>query len=244
VSFRPDFWLRKEPILELHQGITVLRDDFLEGGSKLRFLPFLAQGAKEVVFGGPFCGGAPLALSVFGREAGVKVTLFYALRKNLHRRQLSARANGATLVWVPYGRMSNVQAKARQYAESVGALFLPLGFDVPAAEDPFVGFMRRLKAKTGGFDQIWCATGSGMLARCIARAFPESQVCAVAVGLASRWENQSMPSNVEVVKSAYSFEEETTATAPFGSCPNYDRKAWEIAVRNARGRALFWNVLA
>lgn len=223
--------------------ITVVRDDLLdEGGSKLRFLPFLTMGADELVFGGPFCGGAPLALARLGRESGQRVTLFYAKRKLLHRRQERALALGARLAFVAPGYMTNVQAKARAYAASVGALFLPLGFDLPAAEEPFVEAMRAVRGQTGDPDQVWCSCGSGMLARCLARAFPNSAVIAVAVGLKSRHGAQEMPANVSIRPSGYRFEQEARGNAPFPCCPNYDRKAWELCVRESRGRVLFWNV--
>ena len=74
-------WLDIPPVIERHGEIDVLRDDLIDGGTKARFLPFLINGAKEVVFGGPFCGGAPYTLAVLGRESGIKVTLFYAKRK-------------------------------------------------------------------------------------------------------------------------------------------------------------------
>ena len=236
------------PVLQRFAGangarLTVLRDDLVEGGSKSRFLPYLIEGAPEVVFGGPFCGGAPYALSVLGRETGQKITLFYAKRAVLHRRQQAAKENGATIVEVTPGYMTNVQAKARAYAASAGALFLPLGFDVPAAQEPFVQFMQTVRKQLGGVDQVWCSAGSGMLARCLSTAFHDSEICAVAVGLASRNEAQSFGPNVRLLPCAYRFEQETKASAPFPCCPNYDRKAWELALRQAHGRALFWNVL-
>jgi cysteine synthase len=234
-----------DPIVERFGNIDVVRDDLIEGGSKTRFLPFLIKGADEVVFGGPFCGGAPLALSVLGRMTGQKVTLFYAKRKLLHRRQLQAKANGAHIIEVPHGYMSNVQAKARAYAKEVGALFLPLGFDLPAAEDPFVEVMRGVARRLGyAPDEVWCCAGSGMLTRCLSRAFNLSHVHAVAVGLASRHEAQAFGQNVTMHQCAYRFEQEAKARSPFPSCPNYDRKAWEIAAVRARGRAVFWNVAA
>jgi hypothetical protein len=236
-----------KPLLQIMKTrfarVSVVRDDLLEGGSKTRFLPFLVQGADEVVFGGPFCGGAPLALSVIGRKQGFRVTLFYAKRAELHRRQLAAQANGATLVFVSPGYMTNVQARAREYANGVGALFLPLGFDLPAAEDPFVEVMRGVRAEHGGFDQVWCAAGSGMLARCLSKAFPEAAVHAVAVGLASRHSAQQFGPSVTMHAYELEFEQETKASAPFPSCPNYDRKAWEHCRREAQGKVLFWNVL-
>lgn len=236
---------RAPPVLERHGRITVVRDDLLEGGSKMRFLPYLVEGAREVVFGGPFCGGAPYALSVLGRHTGQRITLFYAARarERWHWRQVEAERNGARLVEIRPGYMTNVQAKARAYAASAGARFLPLGFDVPAAEDPFVAAMDGVKRVLGASpDQVWCCAGSGMLARCLARAFPQAAIHAVAVGLASRHEAQDFGPNVVMHACAYKFEQETRGAAPFPSCRNYDRKAWEACSALSRGRVLFWNV--
>ena len=230
---------------KVDKNTTVVRDDLLEGGSKIRFLPCLVAGADEVVFGGPFCGGAPVALSVLGRRSGRRVSLFYARRAVLSPRQERCRANGAVLHEVYPGYMTCVQAKARAYAAQAGALFLPLGFDVPAAEDPFVAVMRRVRRRLGGDpDEVWCCAGSGMLARCLSRAFPDSVIHAVAVGLASRHEAQEFGRNVVMHKCAYKFEQKTNALAPFPSCGHYDRKAWEVMERErGRGKSvLFWNV--
>jgi hypothetical protein len=237
-------WPDRPAIIERYApDITVVRDDLLsEGGSKLRFLPYLVSGADEIVFGGPFCGGAPLALAVLGRESGQRVTLFYAERAAMHWRQRRAQALGARLMFVRPGYMTNVQAKARAYADKAGALFLPLGFDVPAAEAPFVAAMEAVRRRIDMPDEVWCCTGSGMLARCLARAFPDAAVRAVAVGLASRNEAQAFPPNVTLLQAGYRFEQTTKASCPFPSCGNYDRKAWELATRLARGKALFWNV--
>lgn len=237
-------WVDAPPTLQrFAPGITVVRDDLLEGGSKCRFLPFLVEGASEVVFGGPFCGGAPYALSVLGRYSGQRVTLFYAKRAVLHPRQQRAQQNGARLVFVSPGYMTNVQAKARTYAQEAGALFLPLGFDVPAAEDPFVAFMRKVRRKVGDPAEVWCCAGSGMLTRCLSRAFPASAVHAVTVGLESRHSAQEFGPNVTLHQCGYRFEQEAKTAAPFPSCGNYDRKAWEVMLREARGSVLFWNVL-
>jgi hypothetical protein len=160
----------------------------------------------------------------------------------MHWRQERARALGARLEFVNPGYMSNVQAKARTYAAEAGALFLPLGFDVPEAEAPFVAAMEAVRKRIGSPDQVWCAAGSGMLARCLARAFRESAIRAVAVGLASRHEAQDFPGNVQLIEAGIPFERQIKASCPFNSCGHYDRKAWAMAVRMARGSALFWNV--
>ena len=209
----------------------------------MRFLPFLVQDAKEVVFGGPFCGGAPFALSVWGQRTGTKVTLFYAKRGELHRRQIAAYRNGAKIYQVPFGYMTNVQAKAKLYAKDHGALFLPLGFDLPQASEPFIQQMGVVRSMVGKVDEIWAATGSGMLARCLGRAFPDTSVHGVIVGLRSRNAKQEFGGNVTLHEAPYDFSRETKATAPFPSDGNYDRKAWEMCQARSNGKVLFWNVL-
>lgn len=237
-----------DPVLEDRGPWTVVRDDLLPGGSKTRFLPFLLAGVEHAVFGGPFCGGAPWALATVGKALGVKVTLFYAARAEVHPRQRAAFRLGAEIRVVRPGYMTVVQARAREFCRRTGATFLPLGFDVPAAEDPFVAIMRgvreRFRDRRGADpDQVWCATGSGMLARCLAKAFPSSKVVGVRVGLSSRSSKQSFAPNVELLDSGVPFERTHAGDVPFSSDRNYDAKAWSRASREARGdRLLFWNV--
>jgi hypothetical protein len=115
-------WWMAEPVIEEHGGVLVVRDDLLAGGSKIRFLPHIVGDAKEVVFGGPFCGGAPYALAVWGARMRIRITLFYAKRKDFHWRQRAAFRLGAQLFQVPAGRMAVVQHRARTYAADHGAL--------------------------------------------------------------------------------------------------------------------------
>lgn len=238
-------WWMASPIIEPHGPALVVRDDLLAGGSKVRFLPHIVGDAREVVFGGPFCGGAPYALAVYGARTGRKITLFYAKRNDLHWRQRAAFRLGAQLFQVPAGRMTVVQKRARDYAAQAGALFLPLGFDIKNATDPFEQVMRDVRDQVGPMDEVWCATGSGMLARCLARAFPEAQVNGVVVGLRSRNQAQNFAPNVRLLDCPYDFGESCKSFAPFPSCLNYDAKAWEQMAQRSRGsagRVLFWNV--
>lgn len=237
----PNWWLNRDHIIQEHNGVDVLRDDLLDGGSKSRFLPFLIYDYDHIVFGGPFCGGAPYALSVLGKHSKKQITLFYAKRKKHHHRQIAALQNGSKIIEVPMGFMTNVQKKARDYAADHNALFLPLGFDVPEAEEPFVSFMKKLKTKY--YDQIWCCSGSGMLTRCLSKAFPDSEIHSVIVGLKSRNTKQNYGDNVITYDYHLPFQKQTKYEAPFKSCGNYDRKAWEICMKESKGKVLFWNVL-
>ena len=49
------------PIVTVHNGIHVVRDDLFLGGTKARFLPVLFDDAEEVVYASPCEGGAQTA---------------------------------------------------------------------------------------------------------------------------------------------------------------------------------------
>lgn len=234
-------------IIRPYDGFSALRDDLLDGGTKLRFLPDVVGDAEHIVFGAPFAGGAPVSLSVLGRETGKRISIFYAARKVLHPRMERVRRNGAQLHLVAPGYMTVVQKRARDFAAQQGALFLPLGFDVQAAIDPFREKLDQLRSEHGQPDEIWCAAGSGMLARNLGHAFPNTNIRAVAVGLASRYEKQTMPPNVTILTQPAPFDKAVKANAPFPICSHYESKAYNIMIREIAAQPnrsrLFWNVL-
>lgn len=141
--------------------------------------------------------------------------------------------------------MSVVQHRARRYAADRGALFLPLGFDVKNATEPFEAVMADVAVQLRDqIDEVWCATGSGMLARCLGHAFPDKQVFGVIVGLKSRNQKQDMAGNVTLLDCPYDFAQRCKTVPPFNACANYEAKAWErMKARIRPARRLFWNVL-
>jgi len=240
--------LTSQPFIVEQSAICdVVRDDLIDGGTKLRFLPDVVGDADHIVFGAPFCGGAPVALSVLGRETGKRITIFYAQRKHLTPRMMRVRDNGADIVLVPYGYMGVVQRHARDYAQENGALFLPLGFDVVAAEQPFREMLRAERPRLD-YDEIWCATGSGMLARNLGAVFKDSRIMAVAVGLSSRWTEQTMTPNVTIINIDTPYATPVLdSAAPFPICAHYEAKAYRMMAMHAelrpQVRRLFWNVI-
>jgi hypothetical protein len=246
-----DFVIQKDP---LRRNISVLREDLLAGGTKLRFLPFLCEGAREVVYASPFCGGAQVALAELGLKTGKRITIFAAQRREPHEMQRRAMEKGARFVPVPHGYLSNVTAKARAYASEKGALYLPLGFDVPIAQEAYREFLWRVKDEIQP-EEIWVAAGSGMLARALAQVFKMSTVVAVVVGRSMRNsagmngnERGLFPiteSNITYQAHYLPFDKPTHYVCPFPSCANYDRKAWEFCDKysNRKKKVLFVNVL-
>jgi hypothetical protein len=224
------------PVVMRYDGIDVVREDLLEGGSKTRFLPYLIEGAKEVVYGGPFCGAAALALSVLGRRLNIKVTLFYASRKprNWHGNQRAAQRNGATIYLVPTGYMTNVQAKAKAYARERGALFLPLGFDVPQATEPYIEVLRKVAPSPGLARADLVHHGLGDARALSRRRLSRVTGDRVCVGLASRHDKQAFTPNVRLIDSGYSFSAPARTQPPFPSRPEYDARRGSYASGNAR----------
>ncbi len=87
------------PVLEQHSGIIVARDDFLAGGTKMRFiLPYLLQRPEsEFVYASPAYGYAQVALAHCARLIGKRATVFTAKRKQPHALTLQAKNAGAKI---------------------------------------------------------------------------------------------------------------------------------------------------
>lgn len=223
------------PIIEQIGKILVVRDDLLPGGTKSRVLPELLTGATEFVYASPAYGYAQVALAHACRNAGYQATIFTAKRNELHARTKEAKDAGAKIVMVPHGYLSNVQSKAKAYAEAVSAKLLPFGLDVPA-------MAAGLQVIAAGLDiqpeEVWTVAGSGTLSRALQKAWPSAHFFAVRVGAEPQVDRASLYVAPE------KFEQDATVRPPFPSCANYDAKAWRFIQAKAGAGALFWNVAA
>lgn len=219
-----------------HDGILVLRDDLIEGGTKARFLSRLYRKHDEIVYASTAAGGAQLALAYTARAAGKKATLFVAERKQYHERTLEAIAIGATVHPQKCAYLSNLQAKARRYCAETGAHYLDLG--CPEAEETIAETASRVHAKYGPFDQVWSAAGSGVLTRGLQKGIPDAAFFAVRTGRKVKDVGKA-----KTIDYPMDFHKELKIDTPFPSCPNIDRKAWQVCRERSKGKVLFWNVL-
>lgn len=224
------------PVVETRDdGLMVVRDDLLPGGTKRRVLPSLMVEwpEDEFVYAGPASGFAQVAGAYAARDVGKRWTVFIAKRKVLHPLTVEAVEAGAQVVQVPHGRLNVVQSKARAYCSMSGARYLPLGFDLPE-------FVTRLTAVARGLDvapaEVWCVAGSGTLTRALQAAWPSAAHHAVQVG--------QPPSTGAAClhRAPEAFSEAAAAPPPFPSCPNYDAKAWQFLEGHHGPGTLFWNV--
>jgi cysteine synthase len=107
---------------ENQNGIYVLRDDLLPGGTKSILLDsIIKRGAmppcdvNELVYASPCYGGFQIALSIFCKNNNKKATIFCAERKIRHPNTEICIQNGANVIEVPYGYLSVVEKHAREY---------------------------------------------------------------------------------------------------------------------------------
>lgn len=223
------------PVIEQYEGIYVVRDDLLPGGTKARYLIGLFDTHDEIVYASPAYGGAQLALAYCARLTGKQATIFVAKRNSPHARTIEAAKVGARVYQVPHGYLNVVQARARKYAADRGAYLLPFGADLSAAVEQIATSARTI---AGEFDEVWCAAGSGVLLKGLQRGLKAARYCAVQIG------RDVENTHAQIFKSPLKFEQEITRRPPFPSCLNYDAKAWDMCRRLSKGKVLFWNVLA
>jgi hypothetical protein len=223
--------------------IRVVRDDLLPGGTKRRvlreWLPRLTAetGKRRFVYAGPAYGFAQVALALACRDTGLEAVVLVPERKELHSRSMAARDAGATVIQVPFGRLSVLEARAREYATEHGAVLLPFGMD---SREFMSGLIEVVRNSGEEPSEVWCVAGSGVLSRALGEAWAEAHVNAVRVGTS----RAVVPDRATVYEATEPFEDDAVEPPPFPSCSNYDAKAWQFIVKHARDGALFWNVAA
>jgi len=220
-----------------HDNIFVVRDDLFEGGTKARFIHKLFNSVEEVVYASPAEGGAQTALAYSAKKLGKKATIFVAQRKEPHERTLLAKALGARVFQVPCGYLNVVQSKAKRYCDDTGAFLAPFGMNLPESIEIISN-----AAKSVPFypKEVWCASGSGVLARSLKIAFPRAEINAVQVGRTLSSEDVA---GAKIHIHNLKFSQKTKFKTPFPSDNHYDAKAYELCLKLKKSKdVLFWNV--
>jgi len=225
------------PVIIEHESVLVVRDDLFSGGTKARFLGTMFEGVDEVVYASPAEGGAQVALATVARQLGKHATIFVARRASPHARTMEAAQIGAKVISVAPGYLSVVQARAREYCTRTGARLMPFGGDMPEAINTIAAAARAVRVEP---DEVWCASGSGVLARGLAAAWPHARRHAVQVGrtLAPQDVAGAM---IHVYPAP--FRSVAPCIPPFPCDAGYEAKAWEVAMAHkGPGQVVFWNV--
>lgn len=226
-----------KPIVEVHNDIFVVRDDLYPGGTKARYIPQLIEGHEEVVYATPAEGGAQFALATVCREIGVRLTLFVAKRAHPHPRALQAKSLGAKIIQVDPGYLTVVQKRALEYCNATGAHLLQFGLRSAIAARVIAEAARAIDVDP---TEVWCAAGSGTLARALSLAWPKAERHAVGVGRAIEYADVM---TAHIHAAPIPFGKRESRLPPFPADPHYDAKAWFFCRDSSKRRpTLFWNV--
>ena len=226
------------PVVECVDGVHVVRDDLVRGGTKM---PVLVEALRtswsdvsEIVFPASSEGVGQLALALACNEMRRHATIFVAHRRELSRQTRSALAVGAEIVTVEHGRYNVVQHRARACAAERSAMYLPPGF----AHDVFLdGVAARARATQLDPRVVVVTVSSGALCRGLMRAWPDAAFIAVKVGM-----RPDVP-GADVVIAPESYDEPARVPPPFPSARGQDAKAWRFVPRDEDG-VVFWNIAA
>lgn len=231
--------------IEQHNGIHVLRDDLLSGGTKSILADYIIQQHIEkdqFVYASPAVGGFQVALSIYCNHYDKQAIIFSAKRKKPHHHTALCKELGATIAEVSPGYLSLVQHRAKQYCnDNPQAHYIDFG---AYSETNIYLLSNRCKMvveKLGKEpDEIWVAVGSGTLLRSILKATTTSRIYGVLVGADFHIDDE----RVTLIRHPRPFEYESKFETPFPSNANYDRKAFEMMMQSRRnGSVLFWNVM-
>ena len=229
------------PMIEEHEGIQVVRDDLLGGGSKIRFADYLVQSQPEIeewVYGSsPATGYAQISLSYLCRKYGKKAVIFMAERAwdKLHDYQIEALKAGADMKWVPNGMLSVTEKRARDYVEQDPKVrrLLPIGFHHDTVIASIIRVALSIDIEP---NEVWTVGSSGTLTRGLQLAWPDADFNCVTVG------HRGDYGKAKLYECEIPFNKPAKIIPPFPSAITYDAKAWEFIKQHASPGALFWNV--
>ena len=227
------------PVVTVHHGVHVVRDDLYYGGTKARYIgEAFSDGVETVAYASPCEGGAQIALAHVARRLGKKAVIICAHRRHRHKRTMEADGLGATIIEIKGMTMFRVvQARAREIAASNKWWLAPFGLETASAVAVIAQAARLTNMAP---DEVWCVASSGVLARGLAMAFPFAVRHVVQTGHAV---SLSTVAGAVIHKVEWPFSR-AVPCQDFPSDPHYDAKAWSVCLAHrGDGRVLFWNVL-
>ena len=228
------------PVVKEHDGVKVVRDDLIDGGTKRRaFYVYIKSkpNIEEFVYASPRQGYAQLSLAHACKDLDRKVTVTVPQGK---RYWLTDKAEelGANIIEVPMGFLTHIQYVAKEYCLDNGAHLIPFGGDHPIIVRAMCEVAKSLNINP---KEVWSVMSSGVLSRGLQMAWPNSIVYGVKIGHNTKKQEQG---TARCLRSKYKFQQECKKIErpPFPSSLTYDSKAWSFIKEKATKGALFWNV--
>lgn len=244
-----------KPVLELHEGVYVVRDDLLQAGTKVRGADYLIghcpkhRHVQEWVYGScPATGYAQISLPFLCNKYNKKAVIFMAARSmsNLHEYQKRGLELGVDYRWIKDGMLNVTQKRARDYVaeDPTKRALLPIGLEHPTVFACFIKVARSLPIVP---KHVWSVGSSGTLSRALQLAWPNAEVHVVSSGGHNMSTREIGRAIFHPSKYKWNQTVKKSELPPFPSAPEYDAKAWMPMLNyyesNPRVEPiLFWNV--
>lgn len=231
------------PVLERHDNITVIRDDYING-SKCRFADLLVKSIKEdtIVYVQPRVGLAGVSILNIAKRYNKKVVLFMPSSKSISHHQAVCIERGAIPKFYRIAAMPNLNRIAKEWAEKNGAKFIPLGLK----HELVVACAARVALNIGqGPDVCFVATSTGVLVRGLQIGWDKTKFFSVTV---ARNMKAGELGNAEPIIEPLEFAqaEKKHNLPPIETVKTYDAKVWKyakaFAEQNPDLNVWMWNV--
>lgn len=232
-----------EPVVNEHNGVTVVRDDHMVG-SKCRFADLLMSRTKEdtVVYVQPRFGLAGPSIIEVAKRYGKRVVLFMPSSKKISRHQAVCIERGADPKFRRIAAMPNLNRIAKAWAEENGARFVPLGLKHELVTACAVRVVENLRVIHGDPGHVWFAISTGVLGRSLQIGWDKSQHHAVAVARNLK-AGELGAASVDSEPLAFTTNEKKHNIPPFPTVGNYDAKVWKyIPKGKPEENHWMWNV--
>lgn len=229
------------PKIVEHEGIRVVRDDFLTG-SKVRggdcLISSLPEEIDTIVYVQPRTGLAGVSILDVAKHHDKKVRLFMPSSKEISMHQACCIERGAEVSFHRIAAMPNLNLIAKKWAdEHPNAFFVPLGLKHELVTAGIVKSAIKIKEP----EEVYVATSTGVLTRSLQIAWPNAKFVSVCVSRNMKAGELGMAEAISEPL-AFTASEKKDNLPPFPNIDTYDGKVWKYIPKNSDKDILFWNV--
>jgi len=235
-DYKHDFTFK----VKQYDGFNVVDDGEFQFGTKAKMGDFMISQVKEdaMVYVAPRTGYAPYSLCYLAKKYNKKLYLVMPASKEASEHQLTAIENGGIPLFVKIPAMPTANIWAKQFAERIGAKYLPFGLK---HEMVVAGGVRVFNDnfKDTNIETMWTVFSTGVLSRTLQIALPNTKFNAVAV---ARNVQDGELGRAKFYTHDRPFLKSSRVQTPFDSIQTYDAKGWELLKTHGQQGDWFWNV--
>lgn len=222
------------------EGFNVIDDGEFEFGTKAKMGDFMISQVKEdaMVYVAPRTGYAPFSLCHLAKKYNKKLYLIMPASKEASEHQRTAIEYGGIPIFLRIPAMPTANIWAKQFAEKIGAKYLPFGLK---HEMVVAGGVRVFydNFKDTNIEEMWSVFSTGVLSRTLQIALPNTKFNAVAV---ARNVQDGELGRAKFYTHDRPFLKESRIVPPFDCIQTYDAKGWELMKKHGKEGDWFWNV--